>query len=1192
MSKISQILKLVGKEFNSELFSEELIKDFENDIYEKETEKGKTYYTKCFIRGREIKLTPEEVIRQLILRKLVYEYNYPKDLIVLEYPVHFGREIKKADIVVKNPKNTNYVYIIVETKKPTLKEGKDQLKSYTNATGAPIAVWTNGERLEVFHRKDPNYFENIPDIPRYGQSLKELLQEKFTIEELKKVDKLTKWKVSLKDIILNLEDEVLANAGVDVFEEVLKLIFTKLYDEFEGFRNPKRILEFRNYGESDPELKEKIQRLFDRAKAKWDGIFPEDSKIKLSPSHLSVCVSSLQDVKIFNTNLDVIDDAFEYLVNKSQKGEKGQYFTPRYVIDMVVKMLNPTEEEYIIDPACGSFGFPIHAVFKVWKDIYEKHNLDPRDLLTAEDKHPEAIDYVREKVFGIDFDEKVVRVAKLLNLIAGDGHSNVISLNTLDYEQWREQIDDEDWRDKYYEGWKKLKKLLRDKRSFRDFNFDIVMTNPPFAGDIKEPRIIHKYELAQKFDKNCNPTGKYPKKISRDILFIERALQFLKPGGRLAIVLPQGRLNNASDKCLREWISKQARILAVIGLHPNVFKPHTQTKTSVLILQKWDNELCPYREDYPIFFATMQEPSKDSSGEKIYVTYKDFLNWEKEGRIPSLPEDFKKKALESPEEKVLDNHGHLIVKHDLYSVQTWHPKVKTPEGIAEAFLEFAKKEGLSFVKKNLAPFDEEKYKCLMRNLEVVELKFSDIKKDNPDFRIDAEYFKRDYLKYEYILRAYPKLSKLSNLISRNLKTITRSSKIRKPFRYLEIGSINLMNGFEYKTEVIDPVKRKIPDRAKYILKDYDIAISTVRPNRNAVAFVTEARRLVGTSGFAVVRLKEYSPFLFYAFAKSKFFKNYLMRRTKASMYPAVLLEDVYSIPVPIFSTNFQEFIEKIVKAAHEKLEKSKKLYKEAEELLLQELGLKDFQPTKRNISVVSSKEVFLNARLDAEYYMPKYKQLFEKLDESKIQMETLESIVSMKKSIEPGSKYYQNSGIPFIRVADFSRFGIDTPKVYLPKDIFPEEKLRELKPKKDTILLSKDGTVGIAYVIKYPEEEKVLTSNAILHLKIRKNKQKEYLPEYLALVLNSLVGQFQAERDTGGSIIPHWREKDIKKVLIPKLSFEIQNRIDNTIKLSFQLRKESKDLLNKARELVERAIEEGEEKAIKSFTDNNILEKL
>jgi type I restriction enzyme M protein len=160
---------------------------------------------------------------------------------------------------------------------------------------------------------------------------------------------------------------------------------------------------------------------------------------------------------------------------------------------------------------------------------------------------------------------------------------------------------------------------------------------------------------------------KQQNKVGRDILFIERNLSFLKPGGRMAIVLPQGRFNNSSDKRIRDYIAERCRILAVVGLHGNVFKPHTGTKTSVLFVQKWDDELCPRRDDYPIFFATMQKTSKDNSGDKIYIIDND------------------------TREPKLDNHGHLIVDHDLYN----HDNA-TQDGIAEAFIEFAKRENLSF----------------------------------------------------------------------------------------------------------------------------------------------------------------------------------------------------------------------------------------------------------------------------------------------------------------------------------------------------------------------------------------------------------------------------------------------------------------------------------------------------------------
>ena len=245
--------------------------------------------------------------------------------------------------------------------------------------------------------------------------------------------------------------------------------------------------------------------------------------------------------------------------------------------------------------------------------------LNKSHLFTTEQKPARCVDYVTNKVFAIDFDEKAVRVGRTLNLIAGDGQTNVLHLNTLDYERWHEKNTDEEWTDIYGDGWKKLRKLRQVKDNDRDFSFDVLMANPPFAGDIKETRILNKYELGKK------DNGKAQTALGRDILFIERNLNFLKSGGRMAVVLPQGRFNNSSDKAIREFIAEHCRILAVVGLHGNVFKPHTGTKTSVLLVQKWDDVLCPKVDDYPIFFATMQEPSKDNSGDKIYIKRDDGL---------------------------------------------------------------------------------------------------------------------------------------------------------------------------------------------------------------------------------------------------------------------------------------------------------------------------------------------------------------------------------------------------------------------------------------------------------------------------------------------------------------------------------------------------------------------------------------
>ncbi|MEI6986548.1 MAG: N-6 DNA methylase [Rhodospirillaceae bacterium] len=387
----------------------------------------------------------------------------------------------------------------------------------------------------------------------------------------------------------------------------------------------------------------------------------------MSADHLQVCIGSLEEWKLFNSNLDVIDDAFEYLVSKSAKGEKGQYFTPRWVIDMCVKMMNPQVHETMIDTACGSAGFTVHAMFHVWRQILVDEGLTASHLFTMEAKPARCTDYVREKVFALDFDEKSVRVARCLNLIAGDGETNVLHLNTLDWTKWSETVKPDEWRDTYGAGWDKLRKLRADKKQsdYRHFGFDVLMANPPFAGDIKQTDMLAPYDLARK------PNGKFESAVGRDLLFIERNLDFLKPGGRMAIVLPQGRFNNSSDERVRKFIMEHCRILAVVGLHPNTFKPHTGTKTSVLFVQKWNDDpkagpLCPRADDYDIFFATQQGESVKNRGDKVYVP-------------------------DGNGNRLRDTHGHFVVAHDLFN----HDGL-TKDGIAEAFMEFAKKEHLSF----------------------------------------------------------------------------------------------------------------------------------------------------------------------------------------------------------------------------------------------------------------------------------------------------------------------------------------------------------------------------------------------------------------------------------------------------------------------------------------------------------------
>ncbi len=281
-------------------------------------------------------------------------------------------------------------------------------------------------------------------------------------------------------------------------------------------------------------------------------------------------------------------------------------------------------------------------------------------------------------------------------------------------------------------------------------------------------------------------------------------------------------------------------------------------------------------------------------------------------------------------------------------------------------------------------------------------------------------------------------------------------------------------------------------------------------------------------------------------------------------------EEVKEIEIPILDIDLQQKIRCCFTQANSLRILSQKTYSKAELILHNGLGVNLVAVTDVNVSQKRFSDFINSGRLDAEYYQPKYDELFSRL--SKFECKRLGDMVQIRKSIEPGSEAYQNKGIPFIRVSNLSKFGFSDTEIHLSPDEYGDV----IRPKQNTILLSKDGSVGIAY--KVEQDMNVITSGAILHLIITDN---EFMPDYLTLVLNSVIVGMQAERDAGGSIIQHWKPSEIENVIIPKLSQEIQQEITNKVKESFALRRESKRLLNLAKTAVETAIEQGENAALR-----------
>ena len=321
-----------------------------------------------------------------------------------------------------------------------------------------------------------------------------------------------------------------------------------------------------------------------------------------------------------------------------------------------------------------------------------------------------------------------------------------------------------------------------------------------------------------------------------------------------------------------------------------------------------------------------------------------------------------------------------------------------------------------------------------------------------------------------------------------------------------------------------------------------------------------------------------NPYIVSTFLNSHHGQNQINRFKTITGQPNINMSLIKSLLIPSFSEKIANSIEQVIRDSETKREGSFNKYEQAEQLLLQEIGLENFTPSKEPVNVKSFQESFGNsARLDAEYYQVKYEEVVEHIKSA--DYERLTNLVKINKSIEPGSKNYTDEGLPFVRVADYDKFGLSTPDKYLTSEFCKKnaELIKKLKPKKETILFSKDGSVGTAYMLR--KNADFITSGAILHLTI-KDKTK-IIPEYLTLALNSKLVQMQAERDAGGSVILHWRVSEIENVVVPIINIDKQEEIAELVEESFKLKKQSEHLLEVAKTAVETAIEQDEKTAMK-----------
>jgi type I restriction enzyme M protein len=385
-------------------------------------------------------------------------------------------------------------------------------------------------------------------------------------------------------IFQRLQELVMANSGEDEFEEVFKLVIVKLHDElFPVSTNRLRVTKHSS------DNARRFNEMLARAEKRWPAIINGRKATELTDEHLTVCLRELLPHSLCDASLEVLDGAFEYLISHNAKGSKGQYFTPRHVVECCVRMLDPKPGETILDPACGSGGFLVHS------------------YLHAQ-KRGKKNDLLRKNIWGFDLDKRAIQVARALMLIASGSDENISQLNTLRLPAgkgtWNEaELDDsEDDAPNL-----PLEDVVRIRtKGFR--GFDVILTNPPFAGEVRERSFLNSYELAR--------AGR---RVERDVLFLERCVRLLKPGGRIAIVMPHNKFGASSWSYVRDWLVSKLRVVAVVGLGRHTFLPHTHQKASVLIGIKRSRPL-EHPEDERILFMISEKDGKDSKGKQVMRT--------------------------------------------------------------------------------------------------------------------------------------------------------------------------------------------------------------------------------------------------------------------------------------------------------------------------------------------------------------------------------------------------------------------------------------------------------------------------------------------------------------------------------------------------------------------------------------------
>ena len=599
-----------------------------------------------YIDGKFRKDTPEEYVRQTIEKRLVNEHKYKREQIKIEFGLKLGSRRPRADIVIIPKESLEFtqddVELIIECKGEKVepknkKDGVDQLKSYMSACpNCEWGMWTNGKYKEVIRKvkvAGRYEFQEYNDIPPPDGSLEDIDRPKR--KTLKKA-----YEDNLLMVFRTCHNHIYATDGLQkqpAFFEFLKLIFCKTLDE----QNVEKPLEFyATSGErSNPDgqltVKNRISKIFGLVKKQFPQIFEPTDEIKLQPRSLAWIVSELQPYSLLETHVDVKGKAYEELVGANLRGDRGEFFTPRNIMHMAVKMINPKPDDKVCDTSCGTGGFLVTAMNHVIEQlkIEVEADLGKPETEWSESERTIVRDRIKQiaksNFFGFDINPDLVKATKMNMVMNNDGSGNICQNNSLlPPHEWSPDLKAQ-----------LIEVLNLGSNSIKNAEtigfFDVIVTNPPFGSKIpvKDGHILEQFEIGYIWrNEQYDISDQTGWTISSDLqtsappeqLFIERCLQFLKPDGRLAIVLPDSILGNPGLGYIRQWLIERTRIIASVDLHADTFQPGNGTQTSVLILQKKtpdttnEERYSGIMSPYSIFMAMVEKIGHDKRGNTLF----------------------------------------------------------------------------------------------------------------------------------------------------------------------------------------------------------------------------------------------------------------------------------------------------------------------------------------------------------------------------------------------------------------------------------------------------------------------------------------------------------------------------------------------------------------------------------------------